>query len=85
VFFGGAAAGADCGAFEGELRRWERSGDAAGLLPPAELRRLVGFKVPARGLLAAAAPRGARPPPPPAAAVGPGPGAPRAAAGRRGG
>jgi len=49
--FGGVAAVAADGAFDRETARWEHSGDPGRLLPPVELRRLVGFKVPATGLL----------------------------------
>lgn len=45
-------AGGDCAA---QRRRWRESGDPGLLLPPAELRRLVGFKVPAAELWLGAA------------------------------
>ncbi|KAI8474677.1 MAG: cytochrome P450 [Monoraphidium minutum] len=57
VVFGGAAGGCG-GAFEEEAARWRRSGDPGARLPPAELRRLVGFKVPAGELLVRATLRG---------------------------
>ena len=35
------------GVFDGKLESWARSGDKEGLLPPCNLIRLVGLKVPA--------------------------------------
>jgi hypothetical protein len=49
--FAGLAPPGECGAFEAAARRWASSGDPGGRLPPAELRRLVGFKNPAAGLV----------------------------------
>jgi hypothetical protein len=55
--WGGAAlGGARARALGRATELWQHSGDPGRRLPPAELRRLVGFKVPAAGLAVDAAP-----------------------------